>query len=70
MLGPGELFEDTSAGKLVVITGVFKCNVRVGLRSPTSRKKKLAGSLVSYSRDKLPPAAQVAKQLVSSLVLV
>ena len=33
---------------------------------PNVLKRKLAGLLGSFSRDKLPPAAQVAKQLLSS----
>ena len=69
MLRPGELLKDTSAGSWSSLLEL--ANARSGLVSDPQRpERKLAGPLGSYSRDKLPPAAQVAKQLPSSLALV
>ena len=72
VISEGRFVENLSRTRLQgsCLTSLEFANATSGLVcDPQRREKKLAGTLGSYSRDKLPPTAQVAKQLPSSLVL-
>ena len=51
MLGPGELLEDMSAGKLVVIAGVCKCKVMCSVAVTTRVIRLGSSSLYNFESN-------------------